>query len=144
MLSRLHGGWMRLIFLLLALIIVNACFSTVAPNSPLPQSAAVEHPLFHAASNGDLEAIGSYFEEFGEDGLSAMLHGETALFAAARSGHVDAVRLLAQLGLDVNQCDSDGKSPLYTASQNGHAEVVRELVRLQADSYGRCKTGPPN
>ena len=59
--------------------------------------------------------------------------GGTALFAAARYGHRDAVALLLHKDANVNLPNNDGDTPLLTACLGGHDRVVRELLQSDAD-----------
>ena len=52
----------------------------------------------------------------------------SALYAAAKSGRADEVRLLLSHGLDPNSGGEDGFTPLMTASEAGHVEVVEVLL----------------
>jgi len=45
----------------------------------------------------------------------------------------EVVRLLSELGADVNIAMKDGATPAHVASQNGHAEVARLLCERGAD-----------
>ena len=62
------------------------------------------------------------------------LKGNTvsAIFMAARDGHLECVEQLIGAGADVNNGCIAGAfanaTPLYAASQNGHAEVVKLLL----------------
>lgn len=47
---------------------------------------------------------------------------------AAENGHVNAVRLLSDLGADMNLRDIHGFHPIYIAAFRGHVEIVRLLV----------------
>ena len=51
----------------------------------------------------------------------------------SRKGHVEVVRLLAELGANVETPDNDGATPAYIAAQKGHVEVVRVLAELGAN-----------
>src|SRR5206468_1738318 len=53
--------------------------------------------------------------------------GVTALILAARQGNVDAVRVLAENGADVNKPSGDGSTAMVVAIQNGHYDVARLL-----------------
>lgn len=59
----------------------------------------------------------------------------TALFAASRNGHEEAVKLLLEHGADVNTwAGRRGKhTALYIASQNGHEQVVSLLLENGAN-----------
>ena len=61
------------------------------------------------------------------------LHGETPLHFLAVEGRLEAVRLLAALGTDVNKPNSFGDSALIDAITLGESEVVKLLLQLGAD-----------
>jgi ankyrin repeat protein len=54
--------------------------------------------------------------------------GLAALHLAARQGHLDAVRTLADAGADLNQRTGDQTTPLLIAIINGHFDVAEYLV----------------
>lgn len=56
--------------------------------------------------------------------------GKTALFWAAKKGHVNAIRVLMMSGtlIDIDSPDKTGSTPLMVASAKGHSACVR-LVR---------------
>ncbi len=58
--------------------------------------------------------------------------GLTPLVYAARSGSIDAVRVLLDAGADVNQVTRYGWSPVLAATQNRHYQ----LGRVTASSTG--------
>ena len=64
--------------------------------------------------------------------------GATALYVAAESGQLEAVRFLLQAGAYIDTEDESGATPIYTASQHGHADVVDCLVKAGADKE-KCK-----
>ncbi len=57
---------------------------------------------------------------------------------AADLGRVDAVRLLAGIGLDVNA--GGGPTPLHGAAYHGHRDVAELLIELGADPTRRDGT----
>lgn len=60
----------------------------------------------------------------------------TALFYAARNGHLEIVKELLHAGANIEKGDVDyDVTPLYEACRGGHVEVVRELLRHGADAY---------
>jgi ankyrin repeat protein len=59
--------------------------------------------------------------------------GVTALVLAARQGNLDAVKVLADSGVDLNKASGDGSTAMVVAIQNGHYNVARYLVEKGAD-----------
>ena len=68
--------------------------------------------------------------------------GRTALFRAARSGCVNAVRELLQHDASVHsRSGAHGATPLHTAAWHGHLEVARRLVAAGADPEAESDNG---
>jgi hypothetical protein len=59
--------------------------------------------------------------------------GETPLHFLAIEGYLDGVRLLGQLGIDVNAANELGDTALTEVVTLGNAQMVEELLRLGAD-----------
>jgi ankyrin repeat protein len=60
--------------------------------------------------------------------------GETPLMAAARTGRVDAVRLLLEAGANVNAADTyQQQTALMWAATEGHVDAVKTLLAAGAD-----------
>lgn len=57
----------------------------------------------------------------------------TALHFAAREGAIDAVRMLASQGADLDQVDPDGVNALLYATINGHTDTAKVLLEHGAD-----------
>jgi ankyrin repeat protein len=55
------------------------------------------------------------------------LTGATPLHCASHHGHASIVKLLLQVGADVNRAMSDGRTPMWFASSYCHADVVRVI-----------------
>ena len=54
------------------------------------------------------------------------------LMRAAWNGHESVVRLLVELGAQVDAVDSDGRTALMRAADEGHESTVHALVELGA------------
>ena len=58
---------------------------------------------------------------------------DESLLQAAEDGNIDSVRLLLDIGTDVNYQNKDGWTALMVACQNGHYQVVELLLHNNAD-----------
>jgi hypothetical protein len=67
--------------------------------------------------------------------------GRTALFKAAREGHLDTVQALIDAGADVDKEKTDGGTPLTIAAYEGHLEVVKVLVGAKANVNKSLNSG---
>lgn len=65
--------------------------------------------------------------------------GETALFLAARSGHLSVIKLLLKAKADIDLQTNDLSCPLYAAVDGGHTEVVA-LLRQKGAQVNRSHT----
>ena len=59
--------------------------------------------------------------------------GRTALWFAARQGHVKALAMLHEAGASVTQCAEDGASPLHAASILPSSDVAKSLLDAKAN-----------
>ena len=57
----------------------------------------------------------------------------TPMYDAATQGHVDYIRVLAELGANVRQATRNGTTPIIIAAQQGHVDCIRVLAELGAD-----------
>eukprot|EP00736_Rhodelphis_marinus_P010780 Rmarinus@m.15792 len=105
----------------------------------LVQKGARVPNLAELARDGHVEIVRYLVENAGADCKTAMRDGETALYRAARHGHVAMVQYLVSKGCDLNAGTLDGESPLCVASCYGHFHVVRVLVEAGADYMRRCR-----
>ena len=113
-------------------------------------------PFVRAAQSGDV-ALMKLLLAHGADPKLGTDFGDTALSAAcgigwvegvtyehSRAANVDAVKLLLDLGLDVNSANRDGRTPLMGAALKGRTEVVQLLVdkgaRLDTRDHGSRDT----
>lgn len=67
--------------------------------------------------------------------------GETALFLAARYGHLDCAKRVSQAGAKREQADKHGRTPLFVASESGHLDLVRYLNETGASKFKQAKDG---
>lgn len=93
--------------------------------------------LTSAAQSGDNEAVARYANKRRINKIDSK--GWTALTGAATFGHVDTVKLLLEMGADVNQRGGGmpvgyADTPLIDAAKNGHIEVVKLLLKSGADA----------
>lgn len=92
------------------------------------------HTLYTAASNGDVEVISQAARKGGRvQWRNPASDGRTALHAAAREGHSDAIRTLVMLGADVRATNIFGETALHEASSAGKTPAIVQLVSLGAD-----------
>ena len=55
------------------------------------------------------------------------------LMYASQRGHNDTVRVLMELGADMEVKDEDGRTALFWASYEGHADTVQLLLQAGAN-----------
>ena len=98
-------------------------------------------PLIAAAKAGDLILVRSLLLEQGVDKSETTNIGRTAMWHAAKNGHLEIVRLLLEQGAD-KELGGPDMTPLRVASAMGHLLVVQLLLEQgadieKADSFGR-------
>jgi hypothetical protein len=77
-----------------------------------------------AAENGDVGLVRRLAQECEDHEITR------ALYHAAEVGHLEVVKVLVELGADVNGSDvGTGVTPVCAASHNGHADVAFFLAR---------------
>ena len=90
----------------------------------------------NAISSKAVELLRKYHEKgiditvcsFGElNGATSVYFAATSVYFAAKVGHCDVIRLLIEVGADVNTANIDGATPVFIAAQNGHCDVIRFL-----------------
>ncbi|XP_063294174.1 protein phosphatase 1 regulatory subunit 12A-like isoform X3 [Pelobates fuscus] len=67
--------------------------------------------------------------------------GATALHVAAAKGYTEVIRLLLQLGFDVDARDFDGWTPLHAAAHWGQSDACRLLCEALCDMEAINKVG---
>jgi len=107
-----------------------------------------ETPLMMAASQNNGEAVRMLLESGAQINMTSTViriegggfgsrrydgGGFTALLFAAREGAIDAARVLAEAGADLNASDKDGFTPMIFAILNGHYDVAAMLLEKGAD-----------
>ena len=93
--------------------------------------------LIHAVMNNNLEIARQLVDAGADVNLaSANEYPTTPLLLAAGMGDASMVRLLAEVGADVNFTPEGGMSPLRSAAFRGYTDAVAELVRAGADATG--------
>ena len=79
-----------------------------------------------------LYSVSAHYAVYNNWGNQAafLQHGESALFAACKNGHVECARLLLDFcgNADLNMNGHSGYSPLFVAAQNNHVQVVQLLL----------------
>ncbi|XP_072277898.1 protein phosphatase 1 regulatory subunit 12A-like [Pyxicephalus adspersus] len=67
--------------------------------------------------------------------------GATPLHVAAAKGYTEVIRLLLQLGFDVDTCDYDGWTPIHAAAHWGQEDACRLLSEALCDMEAVNKVG---
>lgn len=101
-------------------------------------STTVDGQLFDAAQTGDVGKLSALLEKYPQK-LEARNkpYEHTLLHVAAFAGHLDAVNLLLERGLDVNAREKgDNTYAMHWAAAAGHLEVVRRLADAGGDVVG--------
>lgn len=97
--------------------------------------------LVHAARNGETAMIRFLVAERGFNLHDGSTLGETALEMAAERGHVETVRMLVGLGVNVDGCVDGGMDgPMLRALMYGQVRVVNALLGLGARKVDPSKT----
>ena len=97
-------------------------------------------PIALASLNGSASMLARLLAA-GADANRAQPEGETAVMTAARTGRVEAVRILLDHGADVDAAEQwRGQTALMWAAAEGHTAAVRELIARGADVDARSGT----
>ena len=90
-------------------------------------------PLHLVVQEGDLEKVKEVISRYPEQVNIKDDSSRVPLYWAARSNHVDIVRLLVEKGSDVNARTGDGWAALHTSAYNGRLEAATTLLELGAE-----------
>jgi RNA polymerase sigma factor (sigma-70 family) len=91
-------------------------------------------PLIRAAENNDVPMLELLLEAGATvDGTCGCMTGETALWAAAVSGHIAAMETLLQCGADPNRASGRGVTALHAVAMRRNDQAMRTLVAAGAD-----------
>ncbi|XP_020291283.1 osteoclast-stimulating factor 1-like isoform X1 [Pseudomyrmex gracilis] len=105
------------------------------------QTQEIELPLHDAARRGNLHFLKEYLKQ-GISGTGLDAAGNTPLYWAARTGHLECARELLNLSNSaVNAQNKMGDTPLHAAASHGHLEMVNLLLEHNADSTLKNKDG---
>lgn len=109
-------------------------------------AAGAPEDVFCVARLGDTERLARMLEANPELASLPPGAGLSPLDAAARSGRVEAVRVLLEHGAPVNGANDLGNTPLWFACQSSaspaeRVEIARLLLDAGADLHKRCEKG---
>jgi ankyrin repeat protein len=101
-------------------------------------SPTVDDLLFAAAKNGDVGALTALLDQYPDKlYVRDQPYEHTLLHLAAFAGHLAAVDLLLERGLDVNTREKgDNTYAMHWAAAAGHLDVVRRLADAGGDVVG--------
>lgn len=95
-----------------------------------------DNPVIAAAISGDIQAL--------KDAIAKGCTKEDkneALLAAVEHGHLAMIPLLAQYGVKINYCDSQGARAIAWAVQIGRVDIFNELLKMGAELNVRSHDG---
>jgi ankyrin repeat protein len=99
-------------------------------------SSTIENQLFDAARRGDVATLAALLDEHPDKLHARAKPYEWSLLHVA-AGHLAAVDLLLQRGLDVNAREQgDNTCAMHWAAAGGHLDVVRRLADAGGDVVG--------
>ncbi|CAG9984884.1 unnamed protein product [Clonostachys byssicola] len=97
--------------------------------------------LLSAARSGNLDSITSLFEKERVSVNSVDEDGYTALLFASEAGQDAAVKLLIELGAEIEAKNNSGEACLWLAAHYGHDMVVQTLLESGADPNSADELG---
>jgi len=99
-------------------------------------------PVFRLIEEKDWFLLKKWIERNDKEIHIPDKYNETALSKLAEMGKIELVKMLIQVGADINtRCANHGRYPLFVAAMYGHLEVVKVLIQAgakvdQCDNYG--------
>lgn len=60
-------------------------------------------------------------------------NGNTLLILASGNGYLEMVKLLIEMGININAVNNDGTTALQIAEENGYNKIVEYLIKQGAD-----------
>ncbi|XP_011858531.1 PREDICTED: osteoclast-stimulating factor 1-like isoform X1 [Vollenhovia emeryi] len=98
------------------------------------QTQEIDLPLHDAARRGNISFLREYLKE-GISGTGLDAAGNTPLYWAARTGHLECAKELLTLPNPVvNAQNKMGDTPLHVAANHGHLEMINLLLEHDADT----------
>lgn len=96
-----------------------------------------EWDISAACAVGDADRVKKFVNADAPILSRSAANGETPLNVAALHGQLEVVKILLDLGADVNLKAASGCYPLHLAARNGHLEVAATLIDHKADLTAR-------
>ncbi len=95
--------------------------------------ADMQKDIFEAVGNNDLDLVDKYIQNGGNINITDEEEGKTLLMMAAKSGHLDMMKLLVNNGADLHFQNLQGATALMLACQYGQKEAVEFLINKKAN-----------
>ncbi|VDI47760.1 blast:Ankyrin-1 [Mytilus galloprovincialis] len=98
-------------------------------------------PLHHASFGGQYETVKFLLDLNGQEFNSRVdttikdNKGWSALDVACFKGHIKVIKLLIDVGMNINDTTNRGSTPLYMACLGGHYETVKFLLDLNGQEF---------
>lgn len=105
-------------------------------------SNGAELNIFEAAAVGNIPRIRELLRDTPDLIDSYSADGFTPIGLAAHFGHEDAVKLLLELGANINARGTDGNlnnMPIHAAIAGNHEHIVKLLIDQGADIHVKCE-----
>ena len=103
-------------------VIVQLPFYLTAKFGLFPQG------VHRAVKNGDIQEVEKYFKAGVDPNLAIVSDGTTLLHEAVLQGHQDIVKMLIDLGANVNAINEYRETPIAYAAKEANWEIVKILM----------------